>query len=149
MSEPNAVRKPKGALRARSSPRCFVCGAANPRGLHIQFQADGADAVSAQWTPSPEWEGFQGIVHGGVVGTVLDEAMSKAVMGAHYEALTAELRVRYRKPVGCGRPLTVRGWVREKNKRRIATEATLVGSDGAELAHAWAAFLELRGDGKE
>jgi acyl-coenzyme A thioesterase PaaI-like protein len=101
--------------------------------------------VEAHWAPSPEWEGFRGIVHGGVVSTVLDEAMSKAVVATGCEALTAELRVRFRRPVPSWEPLQVRGWVHHKTKRHIGTEASLTGSDGVEFAHAWATFLELRG----
>lgn len=136
---------PEGKVRALSNPACFVCGNANPRGLRLHFQASGADCVEAPWMPSPEWEGFRGIVHGGVVSTVLDEAMSKAVVASGCEALTAELRVRFRRPVPSWEKLQVRGWVQRKTKRHIGTEASLTGADGVEFAHAWATFLELRG----
>lgn len=133
-----------GVLRARENPACFVCGAANAHGLRIRFLTGGPGIVKAQWQPSPEWEGFQGILHGGVVSTVLDEAMSKAVASTQCEALTAELRVRFRKPAVPSEELSVTGWVRKKTKRRIDTEASVTGPDGSELAHAWATFLELR-----
>lgn len=135
----------KESLRAERNPACFVCGAQNHRGLRIEFRPDGANGVEANWQPSADWEGFRGIVHGGVVSTVLDEAMSKAVIASRTEALTAELRVRFRKPVESAQCLGVRGWVRHRAKRRIETEAVLTAADGSELAHAWAVFLALRG----
>jgi acyl-coenzyme A thioesterase PaaI-like protein len=98
----------------------------------------------ATWTPDSTCEGFEGIVHGGVVSTVLDESMAKAVTAIGVEALTAELRVRFRHHVKAGDPLGVRGWVIERNKRMIRAEATLVDSTGAELAHAWSSFLVLK-----
>jgi acyl-coenzyme A thioesterase PaaI-like protein len=99
--------------------------------------------MSASWRPGPEWEGFAGIVHGGVVSTVLDEAMSKAVAGTRTEALTAELRVRFRHHVASGESFLIRGWIVRRDPRLIETEASLTASDGTEHAHAWARFLTL------
>jgi acyl-coenzyme A thioesterase PaaI-like protein len=79
-----------------------------------------------------------------VVSTVLDEAMSKAV-AAGCEALTAELRVRFRRQVVSGGTFLIRGWIRNRSKRRIEAEATLTAPDGTEHAHAWAVFLALPG----
>ena len=84
-------------------------------------------------------------MHGGIISTVLDEAMSKAVAGMNYEALTGELRVRFRRHVGAGEDLRIRGWVVKKIKRLVKTEATLTSADGSERAHAWASFLALPG----
>ena len=99
--------------------------------------------MTATWAPASVWEGFHGIVHGGVVSTVLDEAMSKAVAGTGTEALTAELRVRFRRHVIAGHDFFVRGWIISRNKRMIKAEAVLMATDGTEHAHAWATFLTL------
>ena len=124
----------------QANDACFVCGSKNPRGLRLRFAAD-AGAVSALWETSGGWEGFQGVIHGGIVSTVLDEAMSKAVASNGWPALTCELRVRLRRHVSPGECLQVRGWVVEKRKRRVLTEACLKDQEGNERAHAWAAFL--------
>ena len=133
------------ALQAAPHSRCFVCGRDNAHGLHTQFSSDPAGAAEADWTPVASWEGFHGIIHGGIVATVLDEAMSKAVAAAKCQALTGELRVRYRHYVSTGEALHVRGWIVKRAKRLIATEATLTAADGSERAHAWARFLTLPG----
>ena len=78
------------------NPACVVCGQENPFGLHLEFQTDG-DVSTAQWTASVGWESFKGVIHGGVICAVLDEAMSHAIIAAGYEALTAEMRVRFRR----------------------------------------------------
>ncbi len=129
----------------RPPSRCFVCGEENPRGLRLRFTADGA-GVSAEWIPAPYLEGFEGIVHGGIVSTVLDEAMSKAVAERGWRALTCELRVRLRKRVRPGETFRIRGWVSERRRRRILTEAVLESPGGEEHAHAWAAFLAAAGE---
>ena len=101
--------------------------------------------MTATWTPSSACEGFRGIVHGGVVSTVLDEAMSKAVAATGSEVLTAELRVRFRRHVTSGDVFLIRGWIVKRNRRLIETEAALTAPDGTEHAHAWASFLTLPG----
>ncbi len=131
------------ALQAVPHSRCFVCGRDNASGLQIQFTTGPAGTAEADWAPVASWEGFQGILHGGIVATVLDEAMSKAVAATKCQALTAELRVRYRHYVSTGEALHVRGWIVTRAKRLITTEAILAAADGSERAHAWGRFLTL------
>ena len=126
--------------RARLNPACVVCGSTNRKGLRISFQQR-PDAIFADWTPSEDWESFQGTIHGGIISTVLDEAMSKAIIARDWEALTADLRVRFRRPVSPGERLEVRGWVIDRQRRKILAEATLTTATGEERAHAWATFL--------
>jgi len=136
--------EPEMRLGARSQLSCFACGPDNPRGLHLRFQRNKVGEMVAEWIPEPELEGFQGIVHGGLVSTVLDEAMSKVVAESGVKALTAELRVRFRQQVASGKMICVRGWIDSQNRRMTKTEAVLTSSDGTELAHAWATFLALK-----
>jgi acyl-coenzyme A thioesterase PaaI-like protein len=128
---------------ARPQSACFVCGQDNPAGLKIAFEQREGGELEATWIPGSAWEGFRGIVHGGVVSTVLDGAMSKAVAVSGTEALTAELRIRFRLPVHSGSPYQIRGWVVRRSKRLIETEAAITTLDGTEHAHAWASFLSL------
>lgn len=131
-------------LFARVNSSCFVCGMDNPRGLRLIFVKGERGEMSATWTPDRTTEGFDGIVHGGLVGTVLDESMAKAIAASGAEALTAELRVRFRRHIVAGNPLRVCGRITETKKRVIRAESTLTDSDGAELAHGWASFLVLK-----
>ncbi len=143
MSEASLSTDAESQLHARPQSGCFVCGQENSGGLRIRFEQQDSGEMSASWRPGPEWEGFAGIVHGGVVSTVLDEAMSKAVAGTRTEALTAELRVRFRHHVASGESFLIRGWIVRRDRRLIETEASLTASDGTEHAHAWARFLTL------
>jgi acyl-coenzyme A thioesterase PaaI-like protein len=143
MAQTSTDLLPVSRRHARLNPNCVVCGARNPKGLHLAFH-EGRDGVEAAWVPTEEWESFQGTVHGGIITTVLDEAMSKAVIARNWEALTVDLRVRFRGRVLPGKRLRLRGWVIEKQRRRILTEATLATGAGVERAHAWATFLVPR-----
>ncbi|MGB7984100.1 MAG: PaaI family thioesterase [Terracidiphilus sp.] len=144
MLQEMAGNEQKARIGVRSQSSCFACGPENSRGLHLNFQSNEAGEMAAEWIPESELEGFQGIVHGGIVSTVLDEAMSKAVAETGEKALTAELRVRFRQQVPSGCIAQVRGWIDSQNKRMTKTEAVLTSSDGSELAHAWATFLALK-----
>jgi acyl-coenzyme A thioesterase PaaI-like protein len=130
-------------LSARPQSACVVCGPDHPHGLRLRYHSDPDGSSCATWIPTAEWQGFQGIIHGGIIGTVLDEAMAKAVRTAGYEALTGELRVRFRHHVQPGEELTIRGWVVEGTTRMIKAEATLRTLDGCERAHAWSIFLPV------
>lgn len=124
------------------NPGCVVCGTENPTGLRITFIAD-CDGVRADWTPTEGWESFRGIVHGGIITTVLDEAMSRAILWRDWQALTAELTVRFRGRVSPGDDLRVRAWIVDKKKRRIRAEAAIETISSKERAHAWGTFLSL------
>jgi uncharacterized protein (TIGR00369 family) len=138
----NGARSPLG-LRARTQNGCVVCGQENPCGLRIHYVREPDGVITAEWRPTENWEGFEGIVHGGIISTVLDEAMSKAVAAMNYEALTAELKVRFRRHVAAGETLRIRGWVVEKANRLVKAEAALTAADGSERAHAWGRFVAL------
>jgi acyl-coenzyme A thioesterase PaaI-like protein len=120
---------------------CFACGSDNAQGLQLKFDTDPDGTVKASFIPGPTWEGPRGIVHGGIVTTLLDEAMAKAVAATGYRGMTAELQVRFRQYAETGEQLQVRGWVVRHKTRLIEAEAMLLASDGSERAHAWAKFL--------
>ncbi len=128
---------------ARPQSACFACGPKNPHGLGLRFSALEDQSVGAEWRVAPGFEGFEGILHGGIVATMLDEAMAKAVAHRRWHAPTAELRVRLRKQVATGETVRIHGWVVERRKRLILTEASITGPDGEERAHAWGRFLVL------
>lgn len=120
---------------------CFGCGSDNPYGLQLKFQIDPAGSATASLIPGSQWEGLCGIIHGGIVATLLDEAVAKAVAAQGHRSVTAEMRVRFRHYAKTGEPLQVRGWVAKRKKRIIEAEASLTVADGSECAHAWAVFL--------
>ena len=65
-------------MKLRDEGKCFACGPNNPIGLKLDFQFSG-DSYVAKFTPSAQYQGYDGITHGGIVSTLLDEAMAKLV----------------------------------------------------------------------
>jgi uncharacterized protein (TIGR00369 family) len=110
-----------------NSRMCFICGLQNPVGLKLAFYEDSeAGQVQAEFTVPDEYQGYPGVVHGGIVAAVLDEVSGRAIMlHGSDENLMATLRltVRYRRPTPTETPLTGVGWV----ERLGATRAKVAG----------------------
>jgi acyl-coenzyme A thioesterase PaaI-like protein len=80
---------------------CFACGSKNPLGMQLTFSAseDGSE-LTTRVTPSPHWQGFAGVMHGGLQATVMDDLMSNYLFRLKQVfVVTGELKVRYRRPV--------------------------------------------------
>jgi uncharacterized protein (TIGR00369 family) len=139
---PEMLQTQKLATQPRTQSRCFACGPDHPQGLRLVFDSRAEGGVRADWTPGTQWEGYSGVVHGGIVSTVLDEAMSKAVAQMRRHAVTGELRIRYRVPVASGAAHVLEGWVVTQKRRLAQAEARLLTAEGVECAHAWATFVD-------
>ena len=130
----------------RSDHSCFGCANDNPIGLHLHFEST-ADGVRAEFTPAPEHQGFENVIHGGIISTVLDEAMAWATARAGLWAITGEMRVRFRLPLHVGEATTVTARVSERRGRIITTAAELRrDGDIAVLATASATFVKVGPD---
>jgi uncharacterized protein (TIGR00369 family) len=128
---------------ARPQNRCIVCGPDNPRGLQLSFKALEDESVETRWEASFTFEGFTGVLHGGIICLLLDEAMAKAVLSRGWRAMTVELKVRYRHHVSTGEKLRISGRVAERKRRRILTEAVVETEEGEERARASGVFLTV------
>jgi acyl-coenzyme A thioesterase PaaI-like protein len=130
-------------LVIRSDHACFGCGDDNSIGLHLRFIPDG-DGVSASFVPAPEHQGFHDVVHGGIISSVLDEAMAWATAHAGVWAVTGDMRVRFRRPLSIGEPTTVTARVSGARGRLVTTTAELVlDRDRSPIASASATFVKV------
>jgi uncharacterized protein (TIGR00369 family) len=123
---------------------CFACGKDNPIGLKLQFRHEEGIA-QAEFCASDEFEGYPGIIHGGIISTLLDEAMAKAILHMGKKAVTAQLSTKLRKALTTGAKVTVLGWITLAKSRTISTEAKIVGSNGEVIASAEAVFIVTGG----
>ncbi|MBX5466648.1 MAG: PaaI family thioesterase [Firmicutes bacterium] len=129
-----------------SDNRCVICGDKNAHGMQLAFPA-GADGVATTVTVSEKWEGFRGIVHGGVVAGILDDAMWHAAyaLGGH-SVVTARLEVRYHRPWPVGEAVGVSARV-ERQKGRLTVARAEARTAAGLVASAWAHFLPADGVG--
>jgi uncharacterized protein (TIGR00369 family) len=131
-------------MRLTDDHYCFACGSENPVGLRL-LPDRGEGRCEIRWTPRREHQGFQDILHGGIISTLLDEAMAHAVLSVIPGAATASLVVTFKKPVRPGREVTVRAVVAERKGRVLRTTACLL-QDGEEKAAAEAKFVVIRAE---
>ena len=136
-----SARAPLAAVR--SDHACFGCGGENPIGLRLRFTADKGE-VRAPFLPAAEHQGFEGVVHGGIISSVLDEAMAWATAAAGIWAVTAEMRVRFRRPLQVGEQTRVQARVEEWRGRIVRVAAELVrDADDATVASATGTFVRV------
>jgi len=121
---------------------CFACGPDNPIGMHVHFErAQDSDGVRARCTLGPQYQGWRGIAHGGIVMALLDEAMAHAAGFAGHRGVTAAVNVRFRRPVPLEEPIEVRGRVAWQRHRVLGVEAAVFDAAENLLAQADGRFV--------
>lgn len=124
--------------------RCFGCGPANPSGLHLEFMLDENRTVVCEASIADTFEGPRGFVHGGIIATLLDETMSKAVRSHNVVGMTRHMEVDYRRPVPSCAPIRLEGRVYHHEGRKHWAEANILDERGTVLAHSKGLFIEVR-----
>lgn len=114
---------------------CFACGRLNPKGLRLNVRK-AREGVELDFTPPAHLQGWNGILHGGITSTILDELMAHACTEAGIQTVTAELLVRYRRPIPTGQ--SIHGTARVTGRRGplVLTESRLLDRTGTVLAEA-------------
>lgn len=133
---------------------CFVCGVENPHGLQIRFFNDGHHRCLARVTLGEQFQSYPGVAHGGILATVLDETMGRAILsegvpGEYHEIMeerfmfTARLETRYRRPVPLNQEFIVRGRVDEDRGRLAQVSGEIVLADGTVAVEATGTLAEI------
>lgn len=121
---------------------CFVCGPKNPVGLRLAIEYDvAARTARATWTPRAEFQGWEGILHGGILASLLDEAMVNLAVMCGLRAVTAEMTFRLARSARIGVPLTITGRITGTRGRMVTAESVIEDADGRV---AWAEGKLLR-----
>ncbi len=128
---------------------CIICGGNNPIGLHLRFLPAPDGGVEAELTLDENWQGYAQLAHGGIVAGLMDDAMWHAIYRRTERwMVTAEIRVRYKRPVVIGQAVRVRAVIERLDGRLVHAVATILQSkDGGEsiLAEAHGRFLAAPG----
>ena len=127
---------------------CFACGTLNKHGLGLEIHVEPGQA----WTElalEPRFEGWEGIAHGGILCTILDEVMAWALVGEDNWGVTARMAVDFKKPVPVGTALRAHGWVTRSRRRLVETAARITdATSGMELATATGVYVAADGERK-
>lgn len=130
---------------ALTDHNCFGCGTLNPIGLHLHFYVlTKQDGVWAPWMPTREYEGYGGMIHGGIISTLMDEILAWTLYARETWAVTAKLSTTYRKPVEVGKSVRLIGRVVRDRGRVIELHGEIrAEADDALLAEAEATFMRV------
>ncbi len=129
-----------------SSHYCFVCGVANPAGLHIRFFESAPSEVSAEINLPAHFQGYPGITHGGIIAAMLDEAAGRSHMGFGDKPrfmFTASLKIRYRRNVPTEQPLRLVGKAGASKGRMAEATSAIYNLEGELLADAEAILVDV------
>lgn len=122
------------------SSGCFVCGQDNPSGLGIRFFTDGEIAYG-EYVPPVGHQGYDGILHGGILSILLDEIMVKALAAQGIAVVTGKLEVRFRQPAPTGEKLLIKGWVKSQRIGSYRAASRITNQEGQILAEAEGFFF--------
>lgn len=134
------------ASEFRDDRVCFVCGEKNPAGLMLKIVTDGERGESTAEVTFPErFQGWAKVVHGGLLATVLDEAMVYAAVAKGLKCVTVEMTVRYGKPAATGVKYFLKGRFAEDKGRIVLAESELLDERGEQVARASGKLFKVKG----
>ncbi len=126
--------------RQPSSRNCFVCGVQNPIGLKLVFVDDGQSTVRAEVSVPDQYNGYPGVVHGGIVAAILDEVSGRALIARGHDVenlfITLKMELRYRQPTPTNTPLVAIGQIVQAGKSRARVHGEIRLPDGTVTAEA-------------
>jgi uncharacterized protein (TIGR00369 family) len=131
-------------LSPNPANKCFGCGGDNTGGMRLTFEQDNVNRrIVGRFVLGERYQGGGGFAHGGIIATVLDEAMGKVCRFREVRAVTAELTVEYLKPVSVQNEIIVEGRETEMKGRNIFMTGEIRDTAGLVLAKSRARFVVI------
>ena len=126
---------------SRNHDHCFVCGKKNPCGLGVDFTSEN-ELTTGSFIACEGLESINGVIHGGILTSLMDAAMTRWLFDRGVIAFTAILKVRFRIAVSPGQQLHLIARNRKQRGRRFYMEARLYNGQDMEVASSEALFLQ-------
>src|SRR5262245_33519325 len=145
--EPPSERRIDRLNDSSAYQQCFACGARNGNGLQLIFRQEG-DAIVTEYTPDVRFQGFPGVIHGGILATLLDETLNRMATREGRWMMTARLEIRYRSTAPIGRTLRVTARTLSSRARMLVAggEVVLADEPATVIATAEGTFLPVPAD---
>ncbi len=128
-------------MEPRTFPYCFACGPDNAQGLQLVFTVEEEGRAHTTYVALDGHVGYPDIVHGGILATLVDETMAKAIQGLGETGVTAQLELHFRRPARVGQMLRVEGWVVERRGRKWQTRAQVRDEQGQIITEGHGVFV--------
>ena len=135
------VEAPTKVLRPTSHDNCLLCGDKNRLGMGLIFHTQNDGKVTALLNSQKHHQGYEGILHGGFVASLLDSAMCNALFAQDIEAVTADMSIRFHEEIPYNSSVTLCGWVVTSSNmlHKVAAEIVL---NNKVVASATARFVK-------
>ena len=131
-------------LEPNPANKCFGCGGDNPGGMKLTFEQDNANRkIVGRFVLGERYQGGGGFAHGGIIATLLDEAMGKVCRFREARAVTAELTIEYLKPISVDKEIVVEGRETEQKGRNLFMAGEIRNEAGEILARGRARFVVI------
>lgn len=112
---------------------CFACGKENPVGLKMNFHLENGEMI-CRYTPGKDHQGWQNMVHGGIIATLVDEVMVQAVIQTVGFAVTSRMDLRFLRPAVVGEELTIRAGIKSREGSKVFTSCQVLNPAGKKVA---------------
>ncbi len=129
------------SLAERTHSYCLMCGQDNPIGFHLDFKKNPQGLMKTRVSIPKTFQGYNGVVHGGILASLLDATMTRCLLDSDILAMTGDFKVRYKHPVPVQREVEVRAAMVHKRKPLYEMKAELL-LDGKVMAQATARFMD-------
>ncbi len=129
-------------VRSLAHANCVVCSSSNEHGLGLSFKRFRDGSVEATFDCNQVFEGYRNVLHGGIISTLLDGAMTNCMFAHGIHAVTAELNIRFRHPVACCQSVTVRAWITRSVAPLHLLQAE-ISQNGQTMATATGKFVRI------
>jgi acyl-coenzyme A thioesterase PaaI-like protein len=140
-SEVGAFAEPEIAPFEIAPHACFACGSLNAEGLRLAIHVGRGRSWTELRLPS-RFAGWEGIAHGGILATILDEVMAWALVGEDSWGLTARMALEFKAPVAVDQAVRAEGWITRSRRRIVETSASLTdATSGSVLATATGTYV--------
>jgi uncharacterized protein (TIGR00369 family) len=134
-------------LEPKPTNACFGCGGANDAGMKLAFeQDDERRRIVGRFRLGERYQGGGGMLHGGIIATLLDEAMGKVCRFRQVKAVTAELTVEYLKPIRVNQEIVVEAFEKEANGRNLICVGEIRNEEGVVLARGKGRFVDVNAE---
>lgn len=127
----------------KSHAHCLMCGTKNPASMHLNFEKDSENSVQGNFKGDYRYQGYDGILHGGVISALLDSSMTHCLFAHGIEAVTADLSIRFVKPIPFNAEVSLKAEIIMHRFPLYKLKSSILIGD-EQYAKAEARFIDLK-----
>jgi uncharacterized protein (TIGR00369 family) len=121
---------------------CFACGKDNPIGLKMEFLFEN-DEVTVKFTPKEEHQGWKNVIHGGILATLMDEAMARVIINSGYNVVTSSMDMRFLRPAKSGEEITITGKINRIDGKNIYAVSKILNGNNKTVASSRGTYVKI------